>query len=154
MPPRFTTTFAERLNQKSRLRVKEVIGMDPLRPGWAYIAPGHACLEVGRSDGELNVMAVPPDGTERYVPSADRLFSSVAFSAGKQALGIVLTGMGDDGSRGAVDLAANGAAIVVEDKSTTVVDGMPSATLATGTVTRVAALPRMAGIITKFAASK
>lgn len=153
MPPRFTTNFAERLNKICRIEVLEPHEAQPLKPGCAYISPGHSCLEVDRVGGGLIVQVRPPTGKERIIPSADRLFASVARSAGKDALGIVLTGMGNDGSQGAVNLAEAGAAVIAEDETTAVVPGMPAAAVATGAVQYVSPLYRMANHIMSFCQS-
>ncbi|MCP4675874.1 MAG: chemotaxis-specific protein-glutamate methyltransferase CheB [Deltaproteobacteria bacterium] len=150
MPPRFTTTFAERLNRQCAIRVTEVTGEEPLLGGVAYVASGDACLEVRPDDNGLIVSAVPPAPGDRYVPSASRLFSSLAGVAGKDALAVVLTGMGDDGSSGASDIAAAGGTVVAESESTAVVFGMPKAAIDTGLVTHVAPLYKIPAIIGEF----
>lgn len=147
MPPSFTTTFAERLDRQCAIRVREVTGPEPLLRGSAYLAPGDASLVVSRGEGGLAVLPIPPDGTERYVPSADRLFSSVAAAVGREALGIVLTGMGDDGSRGAKEIAAMGGKVIAEDESTAVIAGMPRSAVASGAVDHVLPLHNIASFI-------
>ena len=93
---------------------------------------------------------LPPTGEEKIVPSADRLFASVARNGGANALGIVLTGMGSDGSDGARQLAEAGGVVVAEDERTAVVPGMPAAAIATGAVQYIAPLHRMAAYIVGF----
>ena len=149
MPPRFTTTFAERLDKQCNIAVKEVTGTDIIKKGEAYLAPGHACMEVRASDDGLCVMAVPPTSEDRYVPSADRLIKSLA-TVGSNALAVVLTGMGDDGSSGVMELAAAGGTIVAEDESTAVVFGMPGAAIKTGKVNYVVKLEQMIQVIRNF----
>lgn len=151
MPPRFTATFAERLNRQCAIEVKEASGTEVLKPGVAYLAPGDGCLELLVTDMGLCACVVPPNGTERFVPSADRLFSSVAVAVGPAALALVLTGMGDDGAAGAVQMAAQGANVVAEDETTAVIPGMPRAAVAAGAVSQVAGLHHMAEIIIGFA---
>ena len=97
---------------------------------------------------------MPPDGSERIVPSGDRLFMSVARAAGKKALGIVLTGMGKDGSNGAIDIAERGGIVIAEDESTAVIPGMPAAAIATGSVQYVVPLGSVASYIRKFCEDK
>ncbi len=150
MPPKFTTNFSERLNKLCRIRVMEPQETQPLAVGTAYISPGASCLELGRTKSSLVARVLPPTGNERIVPSADRLFESVAKHAGKNALGIVLTGMGKDGSQGAIALANAGAVVIAEDERTAVVPGMPTAAIATGAVQYVAPLHRMSSHIINF----
>lgn len=152
MPAGFTATFAERLDRQCAIEVREVRDDEPLHTGTAYIAPGNRCVELSRTDGGLHVFAVEPETEDRYVPSADRLFRSAAFAAGSEALGIVLTGMGDDGSQGVKVLARLGAEVIAEDDSTAVISGMPRSAVATGAVGQVARLEHMAAIIVNFSA--
>lgn len=151
MPPRFTKTFAERLNKQCKIDVVEVGKEEMVKNGTAYIAPGESSIELNDNYKGLTISPVSRDGTERYVPSADRLFTSVAIAAGNTALGVVLTGMGDDGSRGAKQLASVGGKIIVEDESTAVIPGMPQATIATGIVHYVLPLHEVASLITSLA---
>jgi two-component system chemotaxis response regulator CheB len=150
MPPTFTTNFADRLNKLCRISVLEPMDTQPLMPGTAYISPGDLCLEVSRANGELVTQVLPPNGNERIVPSADRLFQSVSKHVGKNALGIVLTGMGKDGSDGVKALAKAGGVVIAEDEHTAVVPGMPSAAIATGSVQYIAPLNRMTYHIIEF----
>ncbi|MCP4599633.1 MAG: chemotaxis-specific protein-glutamate methyltransferase CheB [Proteobacteria bacterium] len=150
MPPSFTTTFADRLNRQCAIHVKEVTGIERIRRGSAYIAPGHACLEVSPSDEGLCAISMVPDPGDRYVPSADRLFHSIATTMGRNALAVVLTGMGDDGSAGIQDIAAAGGVVVAEDETTAVVFGMPQAAIKTGDVNHIAPLDRINAIIADF----
>jgi two-component system chemotaxis response regulator CheB len=150
MPPKFTTSFASRLDKLSRIKVLEPETSQSLMNGTAYIAPGDACLEVHGKGSGLEVRVLPPNGTERIVPSGDRLFSSVARAAGKRALGIVLTGMGKDGSKGALDLAQTGGVVIAEDERTAVIPGMPAAAIATGAVQYVVPLGSVASFIKGF----
>ncbi len=150
MPARFTTTFAERLDRQCTIRVTEVADEEPLFNGVAYVAPGDACLEVRPDDNGLFVTTVPPKRGDRYVPSASRLFSSLAGVVGKDALAVVLTGMGDDGSGGVEDIVAGGGTVVAESESTAVVFGMPKAAIDTGVVAQVAPLYRISAIIEDF----
>ncbi|HUT78033.1 MAG TPA: CheB methylesterase domain-containing protein, partial [Polyangia bacterium] len=152
MPPRFTATFAERLNRQANLRVREVARTEIVYQGSVYIAPGDRNLEVlPMADGALAVRAVPPDPGDRYVPSGDHLFISAAASAGRELLAIVLTGMGDDGRLGVEAVADAGGMVVAESEETAVVAGMPMAAIKTGHVARVEPLGRMADVIRAFA---
>jgi len=137
MPPRFTEAFAARLDSTVNLRVTEAKRGDPLDPGRAYIGPGGQQLEVAVRGGKLVVEVKASSEEDRYSPSADRLFSSVAKVAGARAVGVVLTGMGNDGAEGVRALADAGAEIWAESEETAVVYGMPEAAVATGRVKHV-----------------
>ena len=124
MPPMFTKILAERLDHKSAVRVLEAADGDRLKPGSVYIAPGDLHLAIAARDREvLHVYDGPHENSCR--PSVDPLFRTVAERYGAHALGIVMTGMGSDGLRGAEHLAAGGARIIVQDEASSVVWGMP-----------------------------
>jgi two-component system chemotaxis response regulator CheB len=124
MPPMFTKILAERLDHKSALSVAEAADGDRLRPGHVAIAPGDRHLSVVERDRDhLHVYDGPHENSCR--PSVDPLFRSVAAGYGPHALGIVMTGMGSDGLRGAEHLAVAGAHLIVQDEATSVVWGMP-----------------------------
>jgi two-component system chemotaxis response regulator CheB len=150
MPPKFTTNFAQRLDKLCQIRVLEPLIPTRLQKGTAYIAPGDRSLELRRDDFGLEVAVVPPDGSERIVPSADRLFLSMAEAGIDRPLGVVLTGMGKDGSLGVKPLADSGGVVVVEDETTAVVPGMPGAAMATGAVQQSIPLNRIADYIIDF----
>jgi two-component system, chemotaxis family, protein-glutamate methylesterase/glutaminase len=149
MPAKFTTTFAERLNRRSALRVSEAQDLDAVVEGSAFVCPGSKCmeLEAGAGRGELRLRVVPPDPSERYVPSADRLFLSVARAVGNRAVGVVLTGMGEDGVQGARAIVAAGGVVVVESERTAVVHGMPGAVLRAGIPQRTLTLPEIVSFL-------
>jgi two-component system chemotaxis response regulator CheB len=151
MPPRFTTTFAERLNRQANLQVREVTRTEILHNGSVWIAPGDRNVEVlPLAGGSLAVRAVAPDPGDRYVPSADHLFVSAAASACREVLAMVLTGMGDDGRLGVEAVADAGGMVVAESEETAVVAGMPMAAIRTGHVARVEPLGRMMDVIRAF----
>jgi two-component system, chemotaxis family, protein-glutamate methylesterase/glutaminase len=127
MPERFTTTFAERLDRVSGLSVREASGRTELIAGTALVCPGGRCLEVRREGERFFAEVVPPGTDDRYVPSVDRLFASVAQAAGDRAIAAVLTGMGDDGAKGALSLKASRARVFIESAETAVIYGMPGA---------------------------
>src|SRR5262249_34827334 len=121
MPEGFTAAFAARLHGLSRLEVKEAAEGDRLRPGLALVAPGnpHALVrrrgdgyEIELSDGPL---------VSRHRPSVDVLFRSVAQAAGPSAVGVLMTGMGDDGARGLLEMKVAGAATLAQDEASSVV---------------------------------
>jgi two-component system chemotaxis response regulator CheB len=145
MPENFTRTFAERLDRRSELAVAEVDGSAVVGAASAFVCPGRRCIEIEPSGTEgFRVRVVDPSPDDRYVPSADRLFSSVARVAKERAVGIVLTGMGDDGSRGARQILDAGGTVVAESQRTAVVYGMPRAAVKAGAVNRSLPLPDIA----------
>ncbi len=143
MPPVFTTMFAQRLNQLASLRVREAEDDEPVRPGHVYVAPGGRHMEVRWARGDLRVRLRPPDGRDKYVPSVDRLFRSAAEACGPAVLGLVLTGMGDDGLQGAAAVKAHGGRIIVEHEETAAVYGMPRAVAEAGLADEALPLDRI-----------
>lgn len=144
MPERFTKTFAERLDRLSTFSVSEGSDVQILRPGHAVICPGGRCVEVVRRGNELLAKSVPALPTDRYVPSADRLFESAARAMAGRAIGVVLTGMGDDGAQGALAVRNAGGVVIAESAETAVVYGMPGAAARTGAVERSLPLRELA----------
>jgi two-component system chemotaxis response regulator CheB len=147
MPPVFTKMFAERLNRTCALEVVEAAGEEQVRPGAVYIAPGDFHLEVVRSGAAVltKVQTGPPENFCR--PAVDVLFRSVAKAYGGKVLATVLTGMGQDGKRGAEVLHAEGAEIVAQDEATSVVWGMPGAVTHAGLSDVVLPLPEIANYL-------
>ncbi|MDX6245793.1 MAG: two-component system, chemotaxis family, protein-glutamate methylesterase/glutaminase [Frankiales bacterium] len=137
MPPLFTRLFAQRLNSGCQITVREARDGDLVEPGTVLIAPGDFHLSL-RRDG-LAVRAVThQEGPENWVrPAVDVLFRSVAEVYGERALGVVLTGMGQDGIRGVERLVGAGAQIVVQDEATSVVWGMPGVVADAGLAHRI-----------------
>jgi two-component system chemotaxis response regulator CheB len=147
MPDTFTRTFAERLNRHSALEVSEARANQQVVGAAALVCPGRRCLEV-QSDGPRFVTDVRfPTGQDRYVPSADRLFTSLANAAGKQTIGVILTGMGDDGVEGAKAIVKRGGLVLAESAETAVVYGMPQAAVRAGVVRRSLPLDDIAGYL-------
>ncbi|AKT42402.1 protein-glutamate methylesterase/protein-glutamine glutaminase [Chondromyces crocatus] len=139
MPDKFTRTFAERLDRRGGVRVVEAQDGDQVISRKAYVCPGRMCMDVvvtsGNSlQGDVRIKVGPPVSGDRYVPSADRLFRSVAQVAGTRAVGVILTGMGDDGVIGARAIRAAGGTVVAESEETAVVYGMPGAAVRAGVV--------------------
>lgn len=132
MPPRFTRTFANRLDKIGVANVSEAKSYERLARGHAYVCPGGRCIEIVASDRGPAIRLVAPNRGCHYVPSVDRLFSSAARVLGDKAIGVVLTGMGDDGALGARDLFEHGGSVLVEAPETAVVSGMPLAVQRTG----------------------
>jgi two-component system, chemotaxis family, protein-glutamate methylesterase/glutaminase len=144
MPAGFTHAFAQHLNRTSRIEVREASHGDVLRPGVALIAPGGKHLCVRRVAARLEVAVVGGPLVSRHRPSVDLLFQSVAEVVGPGAIGVILTGMGDDGARGMRALKESGAVTLAQDEASAVVFGMPKAALDLGAVDEVSPLDGMA----------
>lgn len=125
MPAGFTKSFAERLDQFSAMRVNEAVDGDILVPGRAFVARGEIQMTVGRSAGRWRIAYGTEKPVNRHCPSVDVLFDSVARHAGKQAAGILLTGMGADGAKGLLNMRNCGAMTFAQDHDSCVVYGMP-----------------------------
>lgn len=138
MPDKFTRTFAERLDKRSQLRVSEAQDLDEVGASTAFVCPGRKCmiLEAAPSGALLRLRVKKPMESDRYVPSADKLFESVARAVGSRAVGVILTGMGDDGVQGARAILDAGGTVIAESEATAVVYGMPAAAVRAGVVTR------------------
>ncbi|MBS4020527.1 MAG: chemotaxis response regulator protein-glutamate methylesterase [Dechloromonas sp.] len=143
MPEKFTAMFAARLNSLCQLEVKEARDGDRVRPGLALIAPGGKHMLVKRSGAQYYVEVKDGPLVNRHKPSVDVLFRSVAQAAGRNAMGIIMTGMGDDGARGLKEMSESGASTIAEDESTCVVFGMPKEAIKLGGAGRVLPLDRI-----------
>ena len=117
------------------------------RPGTVYIAPGGSHLEVDVRDGRAVTRVVPAGEEDKYAPCVDRLFESCAKHVGEETLAVVLTGMGDDGSRGVEKVREAGGSVIAEDESSAVIFGMPQQAIATGAVNLVLPLHEIATAI-------
>ncbi|MGV7208117.1 chemotaxis response regulator protein-glutamate methylesterase [Oxalobacteraceae bacterium A2-2] len=134
MPERYTGAFAERLDSICRIRVKQAAHNDRVQPGLALIAPGGRHMLLRRDGGEYVVDVVEGPLVNRHRPSVDVLFRSVARCAGANALGVILTGMGDDGAAGLLEMLQAGARTVGQDEASCVVYGMPQEAMKLGAV--------------------
>jgi two-component system chemotaxis response regulator CheB len=134
MPEKFTAAFAERLNSLCQLEVLEAKDGDRVIPGRALIAPGGRHMQLKRSGAQYVVEVADGPLVNRHKPSVDVLFRSVARFAGKNALGIIMTGMGDDGARGMKEMYDAGAFTIAQDEATCVVYGMPKEAVKLGGV--------------------
>jgi two-component system chemotaxis response regulator CheB len=143
MPPDFTRAFAERLNRYTVLDIREATDGDVIRPGQVLVAPGGCNLELLPRGGEVVAKVTGPQNRQRYLPSADMLFSSAARVFGTRLLGVVLTGMGNDGARGVLDVKLHGGSVLAEAEESCVVFGMPKEAIATGKVDAVVPLAQM-----------
>lgn len=148
MPPNFTGPFAERLNQLSQITVKEAEEGEPLKNGVAYIAPGRGHMRVRRLRGIETVITISENKEEFiYRPSVDALMFSVAEFFPGRALGVILTGMGNDGVKGLSELKKTGGRIFAQNEDTCVVYGMPKAVVDAGIADKVLYLEEIAGEI-------
>ena len=144
MPPGFTTSFAARLNSLCHISVQEAVNGERILPGYAYIAPGGKQFRVGRSGA--NYVAVVEDGelVNRHRPSVEVLFKSVAAVAGRNAFGIMLTGMGNDGAAAMREMKDAGSYNYVQNEASCVVFGMPREAILRGAADEVLPLDRIA----------
>jgi two-component system chemotaxis response regulator CheB len=151
MPDKFTRTFAERLDRKGAVRTAEGADGDRLGKCTGFICPGRQCMEVFQNGVELRIAVGAPKPDDRYVPSADRLLKSVALAVGARAVGVILTGMGDDGVEGARAIRDAGGVVVAESQETAVVYGMPGAAVRAGLAQKVLPLPEIADYLASLA---
>jgi two-component system, chemotaxis family, protein-glutamate methylesterase/glutaminase len=149
MPPMFTKLLAERLHAQSSLRVMEAAGGECLAPGCVYIAPGNFHMIVERrATGVVTALnQLPPENSCR--PAVDPLFRSVSRAYGGRTLAVVLTGMGQDGLRGAEDIRSVGGQVIVQDEASSVVWGMPGFVAKAGLAEQVLPLVDIAAEITR-----
>lgn len=137
MPEKFTASFAERLNSLSNIEVREARHNDRVLPGLALIAPGGKHMMLTRSGAFYHVEVLDGPLVNRHRPSVDVLFRSVAKFAGRNASGIIMTGMGNDGARGLKEMLIAGANTVAQDEASCVVFGMPKEAIKLGAAKRV-----------------
>lgn len=144
MPEMFTAAFASRLNSVCQIEVKEAQNKDRVLPGRALIAPGGKHMLLRRSGAQYFVEVMDGPLVNRHRPSVDVLFRSVAKCAGSNALGIIMTGMGDDGAAGLLEMRKAGAQTVAQDEDSCVVFGMPKEAIKRGGVVKTVALTALA----------
>jgi len=137
MPEAFTRQFADRLDSLCKIRVKEAQNGDRILPGHALLAPGGHHMAVVSKGAEYAVHVYRGERVNRHLPSVDVLFSSCARSMGKNALGVLLTGMGADGAKGMLEMKQAGAFNIAQDESTSVVFGMPREAILLNAVDKV-----------------
>jgi two-component system, chemotaxis family, protein-glutamate methylesterase/glutaminase len=134
MPERFTKTWADRMNSLCRISVKEAEDGDSVLPGYALIAPGNYHMTLERSGARYLVRLNQDPPVNRHRPSVDVMFASVAKHAGGNSIGIILTGMGDDGAAGLLQMKQSGAYTIAQNESTCIVFGMPKEAIQAGAV--------------------
>jgi two-component system, chemotaxis family, protein-glutamate methylesterase/glutaminase len=151
MPDKFTRTFAERLSRRGALRVSEAQDQDVVSEGVGFVCPGRHCMELEVSArGTMKLKVTPPGERDRYVPSADRLLTSVAMGLGRRAVGVILTGMGDDGVEGARRIIEMGGIVIAESEESAVVYGMPGAVVRAGAASQSLPLSEIAEMLGKL----
>jgi two-component system, chemotaxis family, protein-glutamate methylesterase/glutaminase len=143
MPDKFTRTFAERLAKRGPIRFSEAQDGDRLFAKSGLVCPGRQCMEVVQREATFLAKLSSPSSTDRYVPSGDRLLRTAAV-AGPRCVGIVLTGMGDDGVEGARAIRERGGTVIAESAETAVVYGMPGAVVRAGLATKELPLSQIA----------
>ncbi len=151
MPDKFTRTFADRLSRRGALRVSEAQDQDVVSEGVGFVCPGRHCMELEVSSrGTMKLKVTPPGERDRYVPSADRLLTSVASGVGRRAIGVILTGMGDDGVEGARKIIEAGGMVIAESESSAVVYGMPGAAVRAGVASQSLPLSEIGEYLAKL----
>jgi two-component system chemotaxis response regulator CheB len=143
MPAAFTSAFASRLDRLCRISVKEARDGERVLPGHAYIAPGDRHLLLTRSGANYITQIADGPPVSRHRPSVDVLFRSASNSAGKNCIGVILTGMGDDGANGMLEMKQAGAYTIAQDEASCVVFGMPKEAIARGGVDEIVSLPEI-----------
>jgi len=154
MPEKFTASFAERLDSLCEVTVKEAANNDTVLRGHVLIAPGNKHMLLKRSGARYYVEVKDGPLVSRHRPSVDVLFRSTARYAGKNAIGIIMTGMGDDGSVGMLEMKQAGAYNIAQDEASCVVFGMPNEAIKKGGVDRIVPLEEIPAAMQKQSASR
>ncbi len=150
MPEAFTESFAKRLDSVSQVHIKQAEDGDLIETGKVLIAPGGKHMLVRNHGGKLSAIVKEGPLVSRHRPSVDVLFRSAAQAAAKQTLGIIMTGMGDDGASGMKEMFDAGAFTVAQDEKTCVIFGMPAVAISKGGVRRISPLQQIPEIINSF----
>ncbi len=154
MPEFFTRSFANRLNEICKITVKEAENGDSVLPGRALIAPGNHHMLLKLSGAKYYVEIKDGPFVNRHRPSVDVLFRSAARYAGANAIGVIMTGMGDDGARGLLEMKQAGAYTIAQDEKTCIVFGMPNEAIKRGAADKVLPLNQIANVAIKMAIHK
>jgi two-component system, chemotaxis family, protein-glutamate methylesterase/glutaminase len=149
MPEEFTARFARRLDQICRITVKEAAANDSVIRGQALIAPGNRHVLLKRSGARYYVEIREGPLVSRHRPSVDVLFRSAARYGGRNVVGVIMTGMGDDGARGMLEMKQAGAFNIAQDEASCIVFGMPAEAIKTGAVDRILPLPAIASEVVR-----
>ncbi len=154
MPEGFTRSFARRLDSLCKISVNEAAGGERVLPGHAYIAPGHSHLLLARSGANYVTQLDQGEPVNRHRPSVDVLFRSAATAAGKNAVGVILTGMGKDGAAGMLEMKNAGAYNFAQDEASCVVFGMPREAIALGGTHEVGPLLSLPSMVLNYLATQ
>lgn len=154
IPPGFSTAFAQRMDRLAALRVHEAEEGQQILPGHVYIAPGAQHLLVARNDKGYYCKLSDGPRVNRHKPSVDVLFRSVAQAAGRNATGVILTGMGDDGARSLLEMREAGARTIAQNEESSVVWGMPGAAVKQGAAEQILPLEKIPATLVYLLASK
>ncbi len=144
MPPGFTRTFAERLNKLSPLSVKEAEDGEAVLPGNVLLSPGGYHMTFVEKSGSVRTRLLKGEAGDKYVPSVNRMFVSASEMFGEKTIGVVMTGMGDDGKDGTISIKTRGGKTVAQSEDTSVIFGMPREAISTGMVDRILPLEGIA----------
>ncbi len=150
MPEKFTNAFARRLDGICAMEIKEAESGDLVTQGRVLIAPGNQHMALRRTGSRYTVEIVEGPHVSRHRPSVDVLFRSVAHNAGRNAMGVILTGMGDDGARGLLEMKEAGAFTVAQDEESSIVFGMPKEAILRGAHNKILPLGKVAGEIVSY----
>ncbi len=150
MPASFTTSFASSLNSSCRMNVKEAEDGESVMAGYAYIAPGGRHMLLKRKTEGYYIKIDNSEPVNRHKPSVDKTFQSVAESASPSGLGVILTGMGDDGARGLKEMHSKGSLTLAQDEKTSIVFGMPKKAIELGGVDQVLSLDKISEAIVTY----
>lgn len=149
MPKGFTAPLAERLNRLSQLSIKEARDMDSVEPGQVLICPGGYHLGLAKKGSKTVVVLKEGRLEDKYTPSVDYMMKSAAEVFGPRAMGVILTGMGNDGKAGMVEIKNKGGYTIAESEDTAVVFGMPAESIKTGAVSSILPISEISAAITK-----
>jgi two-component system chemotaxis response regulator CheB len=150
MPEKFTAAFARRLDGLCAITVKEAVDGDVVQSGRALIAPGNQHMLLQRAGSRYTVNIVDGPHVSRHRPSVDVMFRSASQAAGRNAMGVILTGMGDDGARGLLEMRQAGSHTIAQDEESCVVFGMPKEAIQRGAAAKIVPLGRVAGEIETY----
>lgn len=153
IPASFSSAFAERLDRHSAMSVREANDGEAVLPGHAYLPPGGQHLRIIRDGARWRCRIDDSAPVNRHKPAVDVLFRSVALAAGANAIGVILTGMGDDGARGLLELKQAGAPTLVQDEATSVVWGMPGSAVRLGAAEEMLPLDQIASRLVSLSQS-
>jgi two-component system chemotaxis response regulator CheB len=151
MPEKFTNAFARRLDTLCAMQIKEAETGDQVMQGRVLIAPGNQHMALRRTGSRYTVEILDGPHVSRHRPSVDVLFRSAAQAAGRNAMGVILTGMGDDGARCLLEMREAGAYTIAQDEESSVVFGMPKEAIERGAAMKVLALKRIPADILSWA---